>query len=46
LNKFDVIEKEGGVYVKGKEADIKGGKRTVNVKTTAKGQDKVVIVGG
>ncbi len=45
LNKFDVVEKDGGVYIKGKEVDIKGGKRTVNIKTSPKGQDKVVIVG-
>ncbi|KIY02377.1 uncharacterized protein Z520_02515 [Fonsecaea multimorphosa CBS 102226] len=46
LNAFDVIEKDGGVYVKGKEADIKGGKRTVNIKTTPSSQEKLVIVGG
>ena len=46
LNKFDVVEKDGGVYIKGKEADIKGGKRTVNIKTSPKGQEKVIIVGG
>lgn len=46
LNKFDVVEKDGGVYVKGKEADIKGGKRTVNIKTTPSSEDKLVIVGG
>ncbi|OCT50040.1 Apoptosis-inducing factor 1 [Cladophialophora carrionii] len=46
LNKFDVVEKEGGVYIKGKEADIKGGKKTVNIKTTPSSQDKLVIVGG
>jgi hypothetical protein len=46
LNKFDVVEKDGGVYIKGKEADIKGGKRTVNIKTTPSSSDKLVIVGG
>ncbi|KAJ9616541.1 Apoptosis-inducing factor 1 [Cladophialophora chaetospira] len=45
LNKFDVIEKDGGVYIKGKEADIKGGKK-VNIKTTPSSDDKLVIVGG
>ena len=39
-------EKDGGVYIKGKEADIKGGKRTVNIKPSSKGQEKVVIIGG
>ncbi|KIV82534.1 hypothetical protein PV11_04636 [Exophiala sideris] len=46
LNKFNVIEKDGGVYITGKESDIKGGKRQVNVKTTPSSSDKVVIVGG
>jgi hypothetical protein len=46
LNKFDVLEKDGGVYIKGKEADIKSGKRTVNIKTTPQSKEKVVIVGG
>ncbi|KPI37516.1 Apoptosis-inducing factor 1 [Cyphellophora attinorum] len=45
LNKFDVFEKDGSVYIKGKEADIKGGKRTVNIKTTPQSDEKVVIVG-
>ena len=46
LNKFDVSEKDGGVYIKGKEGDIKGGKRTVNIKTTPSSDEKVVIIGG
>ena len=45
LNKFDVVEKNGGVYVKGKEGDIKGGKRPVNIKTKPSSDDKLVIVG-
>ena len=45
LNKFDVFEKDGGVYIKGKEADIKGGSRKVNIKTTPQSDEKLVIVG-
>lgn len=45
LNKFDVKEKEDGVYIQGKEADIKGGSRRVNIKTKPSSQEKVVIVG-
>ena len=45
LNKFNVSEKDGGVYIQGKEADIKGGSRRVNVKTKPSSQEKVVIVG-
>ncbi|KIW88072.1 uncharacterized protein Z519_11182 [Cladophialophora bantiana CBS 173.52] len=46
LNKFNVMEKAGGVYITGKEADIKGGRRTVNIKTTPSSQERLVIVGG
>ncbi|EXJ70677.1 uncharacterized protein A1O5_05667 [Cladophialophora psammophila CBS 110553] len=46
LNKFNVVEKDGGVYITGKEADIKGGKRTVNIKTTPSSQERLVVVGG
>lgn len=45
LNHFDVEEKNGGVYIKGKESDIKGGKRHINIKTSPSGEEKVVIVG-
>ena len=45
LHKFDVITKDGAVFVKGKEANIKQGRRTLGVKCETKGQEKVVIVG-
>jgi hypothetical protein len=46
LNKFDVMERDGGVYIKGEESAIKGGRRIPNVKCKSEGQDKVVVVGG
>ncbi|KAK3071147.1 Apoptosis-inducing factor 1 [Teratosphaeriaceae sp. CCFEE 6253] len=45
LHKFDVVTKDGGVYVKGQEAHIKNGRRTLSLKCKAKGEEKVVIVG-
>jgi len=45
LHTFDVEEKNGAVYVKGKEKDIKDGKRQVNITTKPTSDDKVVIVG-
>ncbi|RMZ87808.1 hypothetical protein DV736_g4962, partial [Chaetothyriales sp. CBS 134916] len=45
LNKFDVVEKDGSVYVRGKEADIKAAKRVVGVKVVPKNQQRLVIVG-
>ncbi|RVX72720.1 hypothetical protein B0A52_04118 [Exophiala mesophila] len=46
LNTFSVEEKNGAVYIKGKEADVKKGSRQVNIKTKPTSDDKVVIVGG
>jgi hypothetical protein len=46
LTKFDVMEKNGGVYIKGEESSIKNGRRQANVKCAAQGHEKVVIVGG
>lgn len=46
LHKFDVIEKDGGVYVKGSEDNIKAGRRKPSYKVKSAGQEKVVIVGG
>jgi hypothetical protein len=46
LNKFEVMEKDGGVYVRGEESAIKGGRRIPNVTCNSQGEDKVVVVGG
>lgn len=46
LAKFDIVEKNGGVYIKGDESTIKASRRSANVKCSAQGKEKVVIVGG
>ena len=46
LATFELVEKDGSVYVKGEEATIKGGRRKANLKCKATGEEKVVIVGG
>ena len=46
LHKFDVIEKDGAVYIKGQEADIKAGRRQPKVKCSVAGEESVIIVGG
>lgn len=46
LAKFEILEKDGAVYIKGDEATIKSSRRKLNLKCAAKIQDKVVIVGG
>lgn len=45
LHKFEVVQKDGAVYIMGEEADIKANRRQLNIKCAAKGQEKVVIVG-
>ncbi|KAK4555811.1 Apoptosis-inducing factor 1 [Recurvomyces mirabilis] len=47
LHRFDVLVKDGGVFIKGQESQIKEGRRTLKfkTKTQSKGQEKVVIVG-
>lgn len=46
LNKFDVTERNGGVYIKAEESAVKGGRRIPNVKCQSVGEEKVVVVGG
>jgi hypothetical protein len=46
LAKFDVFEKDGAVYIKGDEELIKANRRAFNVKCSAQGSEKVVVVGG
>ncbi|KAF1353767.1 hypothetical protein BDV97DRAFT_375665 [Delphinella strobiligena] len=45
LAKFEVYEKEGAVYIKGEESVIKANRRTLNIKCSAKGTEKAVIIG-
>ncbi|KAF7713875.1 Uncharacterized protein PECH_000785 [Penicillium ucsense] len=47
LKKFEIFERDGAVYVRGTEADIKGGKRSpVGKCSVSNAEDKVVVVGG
>ncbi|KAK5945686.1 Apoptosis-inducing factor 1 [Knufia obscura] len=46
LHKFDVFEKDGAVYVKGSQDNIKAGRRKPTFKVKSSGQEKVVIIGG
>ncbi|GAB7354971.1 hypothetical protein MBLNU459_g5585t1 [Dothideomycetes sp. NU459] len=45
LAKFEVYEKNGGVYIKGEEKVIKANRRGLSIKCSAKGNDKLVIIG-
>ncbi|KAL2350016.1 hypothetical protein BJ546DRAFT_1032336 [Cryomyces antarcticus] len=46
LAKFEVIQKDGAVYIKGDEETIKAGRRNLNLKCSPKGNEKVLVVGG
>lgn len=46
LGKFDVIQKDGGIYIKGQEQLIKKGRRGLSIKCKKESKEKVVIVGG
>ena len=46
LAKFEIIEKDGGVYIKGDEKTIQASRRQPKTQCTAQGQEKVVVVGG
>jgi len=46
LAKFEIMEKNGGVYIKGDESTIKASRRSPNTRCSVQGQEKVVIVGG
>jgi hypothetical protein len=46
LAKFEVIEKDGAVYIKGDEELLKANRRTFNAKCSPSGNEKVVVVGG
>jgi hypothetical protein len=47
LNKFEVFEKNGGVYIHAREEDVKAGQRNpvVNCKVSQP-EEKVVVIGG
>lgn len=47
LNKFDIFEKDGGVYIRATEADVKAGQRSPVMKcSVTEPEEKVVVIGG
>jgi len=45
LAKFEVVQKDGAVYIKGEEAVIKANKRHLNLRCQAQGSDRVLVIG-
>ena len=46
LAKFDIIEKDGAVYIKGEAQTIKANRRQLDTKCSVQGQEKVIVIGG
>ncbi|KAL4784524.1 hypothetical protein BJX76DRAFT_347763 [Aspergillus varians] len=46
LSTFELVEKDGAVYIRGEESAIKSGQRTSEHKCSAIGAERLVIVGG
>jgi len=45
LAKYEIIEKDGGIYIKGDEETIKNSGRQLNIKCQAQGPEKVLVIG-
>ncbi|KAF2091194.1 hypothetical protein K490DRAFT_71422 [Saccharata proteae CBS 121410] len=46
IAKFEIIQKDGAVYIKGDEETIKASRRKLDFKCTASGSEKVLVIGG
>lgn len=46
LAKFEIIQKNGGVYIKGDKEGITSSRRNLNLKCQAQGQEKILVLGG
>ena len=46
LSKYEIVQKDGAVYIKGEEATIKANRRVLNVRCPAKSSEKVLVIGG
>jgi hypothetical protein len=46
LSKFQIEEKDGAVWIKAGEKEIKAFSRNLSIKCQAEGSEKIVIVGG
>ncbi|KAJ9668451.1 Apoptosis-inducing factor 1 [Coniosporium apollinis] len=45
IAKFEIIERDGGVYIKGEEEVIKASRGHLNTKCQARGEEKVLVIG-
>ncbi|OAL47287.1 rubredoxin-NAD(+) reductase [Pyrenochaeta sp. DS3sAY3a] len=46
LSKYEVLEKDGAVYIKTDEETLKANRRTLNIKCSSVSNDHVLVIGG
>ncbi|KAF2017862.1 hypothetical protein BU24DRAFT_420923 [Aaosphaeria arxii CBS 175.79] len=46
LSKYEIVEKDGAVYIKSDEGSIKANRRFLNLKCSAKSDEQVLVIGG
>jgi len=46
LAKYEVLERDGAVYVKADEGALKANRRVLNIKCSATSDEKVLVIGG
>ena len=46
LSKYELVERDGAVYIKSDADSIKANRRFLNLKCSAVSDDKVLVIGG
>jgi len=46
LAKFEIMERDGAVYIKGEESVIKASRKKLDISCKVSGHENVVIIGG
>jgi hypothetical protein len=46
ITKYELVEKDGAVYIKSDEETIKANRRNLNLKCSAVSNEKVLVIGG
>ena len=46
IAKFEISERDGAVYIKGEESNIKNSRKPLNISCKSAGEEKIVVVGG
>ena len=46
ITKYEIVERDGAVYIKSEESAIKANRRFLNLKCSAASNEKVLVIGG